>query len=94
MKTIAFRTANYPGSRVALSLPSNYIVEWIDSSLQPEGSLKEEDGWILLPENEFIILRDSVNTEENLNQFKLDQEANKPVPPLVGLDARLAQDNG
>ncbi len=75
MKMIAYKKANCIGSKVATSLPSNWITEYTYVDSQSEESILEEDGWIFIEESEFKILLSNTNTDDNLANYKAEQQA-------------------
>lgn len=72
MRRIAYKIAD--NTRVADSLPSGWITEWTYEDVQPEGSLKEEDGWLFVNENQFEAIKQAANSESKMEQFKLQQK--------------------
>lgn len=77
MRTIAFKQANHANSRVADSLPADWITEFTYVDLHADGFLKTEDGWQFLPENEFEQLKNKCNHPDNLKKYKDEQDAKR-----------------
>ena len=73
MRIVAYKQAR--NALVKNSLPKDYITEWTYKDLQPEGFLKEDDGWNFLPEDQFQSLLNSNNSEEKLNEFRQIESA-------------------
>lgn len=80
MRKIAFKTASHVQSKLLRdSLPEDFITEWTHVDSQPEGSLKEEDGWQFMDEDKFLAMKDKVNHNDRLleHKAKRDAEMNK-----------------
>lgn len=89
MRMVAYKTKDCPGSLVKDSLPDNWITEWTYTDLQPEGSLKVEDGWNFLNETEFNALLEYTNTEEALSQFAKAKHEAEEAEYLARLQANV-----
>lgn len=76
MRTIAYKQANHIKSRIKDSLPDDFITEWTYVDVQPQDSLKKEDGWQFLNEDEFTKLKDESNTDDNLSLFQQQMSEN------------------
>jgi len=85
MKNIAFiryeRTLEVPNfvkgkrqnlSTLERSLPLRFITEFADTSLFPEGTHTEEDGWEILPEDEFLL--ELAKNTQHLEDFRKEKE--------------------
>jgi hypothetical protein len=72
MRIIAYKTAGNINSRIKGSLPDSYITEWTYTDIQPQ-ELNEEDGWQFIDEDQFQILLQTTNDNDQLNLWKQEQ---------------------
>ena len=92
MKNIAFKRAKYCPA-VKDSLHAEFIVEFADISLFPEGFHKLEDGYEILPEDQFL---DEYQKNDERHQEKLEakrvEEIKVQAAQAVASQAKVLED--
>lgn len=88
MRMVAYKTAD--NTRVKDSLPSGWIVEHTFVDAQPPNSLKVEDGWEFIAEDEFITLLETSNSQSRMDEYTEAKRAEQLAQ--LALFAQIAEE--
>ncbi len=69
---IAYKRADNPHSQVQGNLPDDFITEW--KEVLPGENPPAEEGWRIVPDDQFLKLLEKTNTQENIIKYNKEKQ--------------------